>query len=63
MKNILLSADSEISVFSVPDKVADNLENIVWTFAVTGYIKALLQRSTVFKWAIQSVYVIVKKTL
>ena len=26
MKNVLLSADSEISVFSVPDKVADNLE-------------------------------------
>ena len=26
MKNVLLSADSEISVFSVPDEVADNLE-------------------------------------
>lgn len=26
MKNVLLSADSEISVFSVPDHVADNLE-------------------------------------
>ena len=26
MKNVLLSADCEISVFSVPDKVADNLE-------------------------------------
>ena len=26
MKNVLLSADSGISVFSVPDKVADNLE-------------------------------------
>lgn len=26
MKNILLSADGEISVFTVPDKIADNLE-------------------------------------
>ena len=26
MKNVLLSADSEISVFAVPDEVADNLE-------------------------------------
>ena len=26
MKNVLLSADCEISVFSVPDEVADNLE-------------------------------------
>ena len=26
MKKVLLSADSEISVFSVPDKAADNLE-------------------------------------
>ena len=26
MKRVLLSADSEISVFSVPDRVADNLE-------------------------------------
>ncbi len=26
MKNILLSADGEISVFTVPDEVADNLE-------------------------------------
>lgn len=27
MKEILLSADSEISVFGVPDEVADNLEH------------------------------------
>lgn len=26
MKHVLLSADSEISVFAVPDEVADNLE-------------------------------------
>ncbi len=26
MKKVLLSADSEISVFAVPDEVADNLE-------------------------------------
>lgn len=26
MKNVLLSADNEISVFSVPNEVADNLE-------------------------------------
>ncbi len=26
MKNVLLSADSEISVFRVPDEVADNLD-------------------------------------
>lgn len=32
MKNILLSADSEISVFSVPDEVADNLEKYCLEF-------------------------------
>ena len=32
MKNVLLSADSEISVFSVPDKVADNLEKYCLDF-------------------------------
>lgn len=32
MKNILLSADSEISVFSVPDEVADNLEQYCLEF-------------------------------
>lgn len=32
MKNVLLSADSEISVFSVPDKVADNLEKYCMDF-------------------------------
>lgn len=32
MKNILLSADSEISVFSVPDKVADNLKKYCLDF-------------------------------
>lgn len=32
MKNILLSADSEISVFAVPDKVADNLEQYCLEF-------------------------------
>ena len=32
MKNILLSADSEISVFSVPDEVADNLEQYCLAF-------------------------------
>lgn len=32
MKNVLLSADSEISVFSVPDTVADNLEQYCMEF-------------------------------
>lgn len=32
MKNVLLSADSEISVFSVPDEVADNLEKYCLEF-------------------------------
>lgn len=32
MKNILLSADNEISVFSVPDEVADNLEQYCLEF-------------------------------
>ncbi len=32
MRNVLLSADSEISVFSVPDKVADNLEEYCLEF-------------------------------
>lgn len=32
MKNVLLSADSEISVFSVPDKVADDLEKYCMDF-------------------------------
>ena len=30
MKNVLLSADSEISVFAVPDDVADNLEKYLF---------------------------------
>lgn len=33
MKNVLLSADSEISVFSVPDEVADNLEEYCLEFS------------------------------
>ncbi len=33
MKNVLLSADSEISVYSVPDKVADNLEKYCIEFS------------------------------
>lgn len=32
MKRILLSADSEISVFTVPDRVADNLEQYCLEF-------------------------------
>ena len=32
MKSILLSADNEISVFSVPDEVADHLEQYCMTF-------------------------------
>lgn len=32
MKHILLSADGEISVFSVPDKVADHLEQYCMEF-------------------------------
>lgn len=63
MKNVLLSADSAISLFSVPDKVADNLEKYCLDFAVTGCIKVLMQQSTVFKWVIQPVYAIAKKIL
>jgi len=33
MKRVLLSADSEISVFMVPDKVADNLEQYCLEFS------------------------------
>lgn len=32
MKNVLLSADSEISVFAVPNEVADNLEKYCLEF-------------------------------
>ena len=32
MKNVLLSADSEISVFRVPDEVAENLEQYCLEF-------------------------------
>lgn len=32
MKNVLLSADGEISVFSVPDEVADHLEKYCLEF-------------------------------
>lgn len=32
MKNVLLSADSEISVYSVPDEVADDLERYCLEF-------------------------------
>ena len=32
MKSVLLSADSEINVFSVPDEVADNLEKYCLEF-------------------------------
>lgn len=32
MKNVLLSADNEISVFSVPNEVADNLEQYCLEF-------------------------------
>lgn len=32
MKNVLLSADSEISVFAVPDEVADDLEKYCLEF-------------------------------
>lgn len=33
MKKVLLSADNEISVFAVPDKVADNLEKYCLEFS------------------------------
>ncbi len=33
MKNVLLSADSEISVYSVPDEVADSLEEYCLEFS------------------------------
>lgn len=40
MKRILLSADSEISVFSVPDKVADNLEQYCMEFCCNWLYKS-----------------------
>lgn len=50
MRNILLSADNEISVFSVPDEVADNLEEYCLEFAVIGYTKVQKQQSIELKW-------------
>lgn len=40
MKNILLSADSEISVFAVPDKVADNLKQYCLEFCCNWLYKS-----------------------
>jgi len=40
MKRILLSADSEISVFTVPDKVADNLEQYCLEFCCNWLYKS-----------------------
>ena len=39
MKQVLLSADGEISVYCVPDAVADDLETY-WSAAVIGCTKA-----------------------
>ena len=33
MKNIILSADGPMRVYSVPDKIADNLEGACWYFS------------------------------
>ena len=63
MKYVLLSADGEISVFLFRIKWQIIYKNIVWNFAVIGYIKALKQQSFVSKWAIQSVYAMTKKIL
>lgn len=40
MKYVLLSADSEISVFSVPDDVADNLEQYCSEFCCNWLFKS-----------------------
>ena len=32
MKNVILSADGSLRVYSVPDKIADNLEGACWYF-------------------------------
>ena len=33
MKNVILSADGPMRVYSVPDKIADNLEGACWYFS------------------------------
>jgi len=33
MKNVILSADGPLCVYSVPDKIADNLEGACWYFS------------------------------
>jgi hypothetical protein len=33
MKEVLLSHDSKVCVYSVPDEVADDLDNFCWQFA------------------------------
>ena len=63
MKYVLLSADGEISVFSVPDKVANNLQKYCLEFCCNWLYQALKQQSFVSKWAIQSVYAMTKKIL
>lgn len=40
MKKVLLSADSEISVFSVPDEVADNLAKYCMDFRYNWLLKS-----------------------
>ncbi len=40
MKNVLLSADGEISVYSVPDKVADNLDKYCTEFCCNWLYKS-----------------------
>ena len=40
MKRILLSADSEISVYTVPDEVADNLERYCTEFCCNWLYKS-----------------------
>ncbi len=52
MKNVLLSADSEISVFNVPDEVADNLEKYCLEFSVIGFMKVPMLQNIALKWIV-----------
>jgi hypothetical protein len=33
MKNVILSHDDKVRIYSVPDEVADNLDKYCWEFA------------------------------
>ena len=46
MKNVVISANGDRKVYSVPDVVADNPENTAMSFAQNGFGKAHTRRST-----------------